>query len=865
MASQAQHPTRIWARLTHSIVHILAVLWRLLFWIWSILIAGAIAGILGNAGYTLLTTGKIDFTGTFTVLTWLGIHLTLCLMIVAPIAVLTIFSFLAYRQQQWAGQEQQRLHEESLIVIAKGVQQALNERSSKPATPPITPSSKEAMPQEVALPQPIWNVPYRRNPFFTGRELLLKQLRKNLTAKKATAITQAQAVNGLGGIGKTDVVIEYAYRYRSAYSGVFWLNATSLATLFADMTTIANLLHLPILDERDQEAIVSTVKSQVATHADYLLIYDNADDLSLLDGFLPLDYQCHILITTRDHATSRLAVNLEVAALDKNEGIQMLLRRTGMLQAEQPVEQIPRHQQDLATQIVQAMDGLPLALDQAGAYIERTQCTLVAYLETYQQRHTELLHQRGDADKTHPDPVATTWSLSFAQVEQRDPLAADLLRFCAFLAPDDIPEQLIRDGASQLGSPLQSITATPSLLDEAIGTLLRFSFVKRKQEEQTIAVHRLVQTIQRTSMDPQTQHTWAERTVRAVNHAFPDVSDYRNWSRCQQYLPHALACTNLMTTYNLAFPETARLLILIAYYLNDRAQYTQALPLYQRALAFREKVLGAEHPDTAQILNNLASLYYNQGDYVQALPLYQQTLVIYENVLGAEHPNTAQSLNNLASLYKTQGDYVQALPLLKQALLIREKVLGAEHPDTAQSLNNLASLYYNQGDYTQALPLYQQALLIREKALGAEHPDTATSLNNLGLLYCNQGDYVQALPFYQQALLIREKVLGTEHPDTAQSLNNLASLYCNQGDYAQALPLYQRTLAIYEKTLGAKHLNTASTLNNLAMLYYNQGDYAQALPLSKQALTIYEQVLSEDHPRTKIVRENYAQLHKHYE
>ncbi len=243
----------------------------------------------------------------------------------------------------------------------------------------------------VAVPSsPIWNVPYRRNPFFTGREHLLKQLRKNLTTKKATAITQALAVNGLGGIGKTDVVIEYAYHYRSEYGGVFWINATSRETLFADMTTIARLLHLPILDERDQEAIVSTVKSQVAAHADYLLIYDNADDLSLLDDFLPLDYQCHILITTREHATSRLAVNLEVAALDKDEGIQMLLRRAGILEAEQAIEQIPQQQRDLATQIVQAMDGLPLALDQAGAYIERTQCTLAAYLETYQQRHIEL-------------------------------------------------------------------------------------------------------------------------------------------------------------------------------------------------------------------------------------------------------------------------------------------------------------------------------------------------------------------------------------------------------------------------------------------------------------------------------------------
>lgn len=299
------------------------------------------------------------------------------------------------------------------------------------------------------------------------------------------------------------------------------------------------------------------------------------------------------------------------------------------------------------------MDGLPLALDQAGAYIERTQCTLAAYLETYQQRHTELLRQRGDVSKAHPDPVATTWSLSFAQVQQRAPLAADLLRFCAFLAPDDIPEQLLRDEASELGSLLQAIAATPSLLDDAIGTLLRFSFVKRKRDEQTIAVHRLVQTIQRSNMDAQTQHTWAERTVQAVNQAFPNVGDYRTWSRCQQYLPHALACATLMTSHDLDFPEAVRLLNQTAYYLDDRAQYPQALPLFQRALAIREKVLGAEHPDTATSLNNLAMLYQTQGEYAQALPLYQRALAIYEQVLGKDHPDTKIVRENYAQFPKS--------------------------------------------------------------------------------------------------------------------------------------------------------------------------------------------------------------------
>ncbi len=728
--------------------------------------------------------------------------------------------------------------------------------SHLPSTPTTSPQPQGEQPQHA------WNVPYRRNPFFTGREQLLKQLRENLTTNKAITNIQAQAVNGLGGIGKTEIAIEYAYRYRRRYAAVFWINAASREMLFADFTTIAKLLYLPIPNERDQTAIVRSVNSQVATHADFLLIFDNADDLSLLDDFLPLDYICHILITTREYATSRLACNVEVTSMDIDEGIQMVLRRAKVLVSDQSIEHVSQQERETAKHIVQIMDGLPLALDQAGAYIEETQCSLATYLERYQREEAILLHRRGITGKAHPEPVATIWSLSFAKVEQQSLLAADLLRFCAFLAPDDIPEQLIRDGASQLGSPLQTIQTGPSLLDEAISVLLHFSFVKRKRNEQTMAVHRLVQAIQRTSMDTQTQHTWAERTVRAVNQAFPDVEDYRNWSRCQQYLSHALVCADLMTTYNLTFTEAARLLNETAHYLNGRAQYPQALPLYERALAIREKMLGAEHPDTAQSLNDLASLYYNQGDYVQALPLYERALTIHEKVLGAEHPDTAQSLSNLASLYKTLGKNAQALLLSQRALTIREKVLGAEHPDTAQSLNNLGLLYYNQGDYAQALPLYLQALVIREKVLEAEHPDIATSLNNLGLLYYDQGDYAQALPLYERALAIREKVLGAEHPDTAQSLHNLGLLYYNQEDYAQALPLLKQALAIYEKALGAMHPNTASSLNNLAQLYHQQGDYAQVLPLLQRGLAIYEEVLGKDHPRTKIVRENYIQLQR---
>ena len=296
--------------------------------------------------------------------------------------------------------------------------------------------------------------------------------------------------------------------------------------------------------------------------------------------------------------------------------------------------------------------------------------------------------------------------------------------------------------------------------------------------------------------------------------------------------------------------------------LSASADYSEAEPLYQRALAISEKALGPDHPSTATSLNNLALLYKSQGQYEQAEPLYQRALGIREKALGPDHPSTATSLNNLAALYDSQGQYEQAEPLYQRALGIREKALGPDHPDTATSLNNLAALYDSQGQYEQAEPLYQRALGIKEKALGPDHPSTATSLNNLALLYKSQGQYEQAEPLYQRALGIREKALGPDHPSTATSLNNLAALYDSQGQYEQAEPLYQRALGIREKALGPDHPDTATSLNNLAALYDSQGQYEQAEPLYQRALGIKEKALGPDHPSTATSLNNLALLYK---
>ncbi len=274
--------------------------------------------------------------------------------------------------------------------------------------------------------------------------------------------------------------------------------------------------------------------------------------------------------------------------------------------------------------------------------------------------------------------------------------------------------------------------------------------------------------------------------------------------------------------------------------LLNEGKYTEGIPLAERALEIREKVLGKEHPDVAESLNNLALLYQNQGNYQKAEPLYLRSLAIVEKVLGKEHPLVASSLSNLAGLYQQEGSYQKAEPLFVRSLAIREKVLGKEHPDVAISLNNLAELYREQGNYQKAEPLHVRSLAIWEKALGKEHPYVAVSLNNLALLYQDQGSYQKAEPLFVRSLAIREKVLGKEHPDVALSLNNLAALYQQQGSYEKAEPLFVRSLAIFEKALGKEHPSVATSLNNLAGLYQAQNDITRATDFFRRGLTIQE-------------------------
>src|SRR6266581_3329249 len=354
----------------------------------------------------------------------------------------------------------------------------------------------------------IWNVPYRRNPFFTGREDILSHLYAVLQNSKTAALNQAQAISGLGGIGKTQIAIEYAYRYREEYQAILWVTASSREAFTADFVKLAALLDLPEQYEQDQEFVVSAVKRWLTTHNRWLLILDNVDNLEMLTDFLPVHSSGDVLITTRLQALGTLAQSIEVEKMGLDEGVIFLLRRTKLLAPGVSLDQSTIDSQAQAAKIVTALDGLPLALDQAAAYIEETRCGLSQYLDLYGTRRKQLLLRRGRFPIDHPDSVAATWSLSFQQVEQESLAAADLLRLLAFLDPEAIPAEIIILGAAGLGPALGEMASDPLKLDNIIELLLRYSLIRRTSEVKSLSIHRLVQAVLKDGMDKDTKRLW---------------------------------------------------------------------------------------------------------------------------------------------------------------------------------------------------------------------------------------------------------------------------------------------------------------------------------------------------------------------
>jgi tetratricopeptide (TPR) repeat protein len=565
---------------------------------------------------------------------------------------------------------------------------------------------------------PIWNISQHRNPNFTGRKGILKALRLALISGEPAA--WKQAITSMGGVGKTQLTVEYIYRHKADYRVIWWIRSEEPATMAADYASLAVDLNLPEKESTDQTEIVKAVKRWLEHNVSWLLIFDNAQDPGEIRNYLPQGGAGHVIITSRNPYWGGVAKRLPARVFDRAESTEFLCKRTG------------QKDKKAADALADVLGDLPLALEQAGAYIETTGISLTEYQELFQSRRKELWEDESHPPD-YPDSVATTWSLAMEQVSQEYQDAADLLNLCAFLASDDISLELLSGGVEHLPEPLATTASDKLAMNRAKKALRQYSLIDTSGEG--LSVHRLVQAVVRDLLSEDDRKRWTEIVVRLLSAAFPfDSDDVRTWHQCSRLLPHALAAAAHAETREVAPDVTQYLLNQTGMYLHGCAEFAEAKVLFERALPLAEKAYGPDSPEIAVIVNNLGLVLNGQGDLQGAKELLERALRIDEEAYGPDHPNVAIRVNNLGGVLQDLGDLQGAKELYERALKIDEEAYGLDHPNVAVIVNNLGLVLQDLGNLKGAKEHYERALSIFRKFLGEDHLSTAKVRNNLELL-----------------------------------------------------------------------------------------------------------------------------------
>ncbi|RFU74991.1 hypothetical protein TARUN_7273 [Trichoderma arundinaceum] len=696
-------------------------------------------------------------------------------------------------------------------------------------------------------------IPYPRNEEIVHRPDLVEKLNTLLPQTSTSAYCSA-ALWGLGGSGKTQIALDYAYqRCDNTNCSVFWVHADNEATFSQDYKTIAHKFGID--ESLKSEDLFAAVRDQITTRPDWVLILDNADELKLFGvGHAPdqpkslLKYIPHaptgtVLWTSRDaHIVGTLVGprrGIEVASMRPHEAEELLMISRSI--------EMDTVEEEIAI-LLEELQWLPLAITQAGAYMRRTSTSVKEYLSLLAQskkrwsilkRNEFDRHRRGDV----PNNVLETWSISIDRIGQESEMAYRILHVISYIDNQNIPHEMItaiiRHSNKNFKKLLEmeeetddNSEADDDLEAEAVKAIMRlkeYSFIGVRQVEdgeRNYEIHKLVQEAARYGLSLSDSSTiitnvlniytrkesegyFSSIALQVIKELFPDPQQ-NTWAQCEKYLAHAVQVAewaDLSEKQN----ETAKLLDTVSNFLYDRARWREKELVDKRALELRQKVLGERHPDTITNIASLASTYFQQGRYSEAEPLDVQVLSLRQEVLGDKHPNTINAIANLASIYHQQGQYSKAEPLQVQVLSLQQEVLGDKHPDTISAIANLASTYHQQGQYSKAEPLQVQVLSLQQEVLGDKHPNTILAIANLASTYHQQGRYSEAEHLQVQVLSLQQEVLGDKHPSALRAMHNLAYTWERQGRHHDALVLLQQCLQYRRDTLGPGHPDTVSS------------------------------------------------------
>jgi tetratricopeptide (TPR) repeat protein len=488
-------------------------------------------------------------------------------------------------------------------------------------------------------------------------------------------------------------------------------------------------------------------------------------------------------------------------------------------------------------QLFALLDGLPLAIAQAGAYLHESGVKLETYLRYYDQQWTDLMKSDDLADAPLLDypnrSVWTTWTISYQAIRDKHAPTANLLLLCSFLDNKDLWHGFFAAAhanstvvARMLSKWIGDIAGSKLEFSRAMQLLRNYSLVEEVEQTTSYAMHPVIHQWAYHSQGKHFVIELSRLAVVTVGCAVPDEFARDYYVLLRRLLPHVQACSRQIVNEEACWrfdtnkdedgdvdkiKEQEAVLYAIhvlGVLYADHGKLGEAEQMYERALQGREEALGPTHMSILDTVNNLGILYTEQGKLVEAEQMYKRALQGREEALGPTHKSTLDTVNNLGVLYADQGKLGEAEQMYERALQGKEEALGPTHMSTLNTVNNLGVLYWRQGKLAKAEQMYERALQGREEALGPTHRSTLNTVNNLGTLYWRQGKLVEAGQMYERALQGYEEVLGVQHVqnmDALHTLVNLGDVYASQGEVVKAQAAYTRALSGLQGILGQSH------------------------------------------------------------
>ncbi|MGK5532000.1 FxSxx-COOH system tetratricopeptide repeat protein [Streptomyces sp. URMC 129] len=666
----------------------------------------------------------------------------------------------------------------------------------EPTFPPATGNGQRHGRPGPRLPgslPPVWNVP-RRNTAFTGRDGMLIQVRTALTDRSRVAVT---ALRGRGGVGKTQLAIEYAHRFAGEYDFAWWVASEAPGLIPGQLAALAAEIGAADADAPVEKALAALGR-ELRARDRWLLIFDNAEDPAALVPYLP-DTTGHVVITSRNPYWTGVARALEVDTLARTESVRLLRDRAPAL---------PHAEAD---HIAAMVDDLPLALEQAAALLAEGM-TPQEYLTLLDERVDEVLNE--GSPHGYPAPLAAQIRLSTQRLAQTNPAALALLRGVALLAPEPFPLHACADEVTEnphpalaglLGNPLQTRTLLSALARQGLARV----------QDGTLQPHRLTQALIRHQLTDDERADAARAAETLIVAAYPgDPINPATWPRWQAILPHLLAADPAHLTTE-AGRDTARS---ACWYLMERAQPGAALPRLEQLHETWTAQLGPDHEGSLWTAIYLARAHSYTGDLTRARQLGEDTLERRRRVLGEDHPDTLNAANTLANRLAELGETQDARELAEDTLTRQRRVLGEDHPDTLITAHNFAIRLGELGETQAARELGESTLAQRRRVLGHDHPHTLSTAYNLAMDLGELGELQAARALGEDTLAHQRRVLGHDHPHTLNTAHNLAMDLRKLGELQAARALAEDTLAHQRRVLGHDHPHTLNALRFLGSL-----------------------------------------------